>query len=242
MSLVIGFISPDFIMVCGEERIRMGQDIFSEKFRKVYYFNSSIILGFVGKIDSNYKFIEEYLLDFNLLRDEKFIFDYEITEKINFLDLDKALTEKFYVINNEAIKTGKYPDIRIMIGGYVNEIGRIKIYSITNDKHDIYELKEEQEVLEQKILCEVLEAKDEYNINGLREAFQEVIDYASKNNAGINKNMDAVFLRRQEIMEKEKKQKPHAEMGDILIGKTHIESKGEEKELYPNTSIKDVYA
>lgn len=252
MSLVIGFVSPDFIMICGEERIRIGKDIFSEKFRKVYYFNSSIILGIVGKIDSNYKFIEDYLLDFNLLKDEKFVFDYEKTEKINFLDLDKILTKKFHVINNESIKTGRFPNIRIMIGGYINGIGRIKIYSIINDKHGIYEINEEQDAMEyfvlgkpeeQEILCAALETKDKYTINDLREVFQDVIDYASKDNAGINKNMDAVFLRRWKAVEKEKTQPPCADMGDILIGKTaYIKNDEKDKESYSKITIKDIYA
>lgn len=44
-------------------------------------------------------------------------------------------------------------------------------------------------------------------------------------------------------MEKEKKQKPHVEMGDILIGKTaYIKNDEKDKESYSKITIKDIYA
>ena len=48
MSLVMGFVTSNYILICGDKRVKMSQDIFTEDFKKVYYCNEDIIYGFVG--------------------------------------------------------------------------------------------------------------------------------------------------------------------------------------------------
>lgn len=229
MSLVIGFISPDFLMLCGEERIRMGEDIFCENFRKVYYFNENVVFGFVGNVNNNSRFIQEFLQDFNLLFDNQFKVDYEKTKNISFEELDIILTERHSAWKKEAQNSGVFPDSRIVIGGYINGRGVLKSYSVLKDNSDILETWEEENALGYQILGNVSDQEALYeamnlispsSINNLRQVFQETITNSSVKNNGINKNMDAVFLRRYANLKNEAEKKiADGSLGEVLIGK-----------------------
>jgi 20S proteasome alpha/beta subunit len=199
----MGFVTPEFVMICGDKRICRNGNIHSEDFRKVYYFNDNIILGFAGKVIRNFEFISEYLQDFNLLSDESYKIDYNITENISFQELSEALTLKLENAKKEYEESHVSPDIEIMIGTVSNGESIMRRFYILDDKIGIDESREEEGALaylifgnelQESLLNQELASVEKLTINNLQSVFQEVLNVAADSDAGINKNMNAVFI------------------------------------------------
>ena len=202
MSIVIGFVAPEYIVMCADERVCRNGNIHSEDFRKVYYLNPNLIFGFAGNVVECYLILSDYLQDFNLYDDEKYKIDIEKTLYLSFTDVCDNVRKKI-----EEISKGydRVVDISLMISGFVDGESRIKCFSMKADKLCEDEIGGEKGVLkhfvfgskeEEKILINELNSMDRVNINNLQKVFQKTIKESSKTNETINDKMKSVFIEK----------------------------------------------
>lgn len=230
----MGFLTPEFIVMCADKRICRNGNIHSEDFKKVYYLNNNVVFGLAGSVLGNYALLSEYLEDFNLYCDENFRVDFDKTANLSFQEVCDAITDKFGKFVEKYRDSQKRPDVSIMIGGFVDGEGIVKRLFSRGDKIGEDETRGEKGVLchlifgseeQEYLLKEKLENINQVSINSLQKVFQEVIDVSSQTNETINSKMNAVFIEKPEspIVPLVKVEVSSIESG-IYKGKTKMES------------------
>lgn len=222
MSVVMGFVTQEFIVMCADKRVCRNGNIHSEDFRKVYYLNHNIIFGFAGSVLGNYTILSHYLEDFNIYSDDCFRVDFNKTKDISFEDACDTISRNFERFIEKHRDKEKIPDVSIMIAGFTETGSILRTFYVRDNKpmtdtnigeknalcHNIFGTKQQE-----NILLEILDNLSEISINNIQKAFHEVIDMDSKANETINSKMNAVFV------EKPAEFFPSLEMVDVSLKK-----------------------
>lgn len=111
MSLVIGVITKNFAIVCGDGKATYSDNVILSDFRKVFKFNNDILVGITGNIAGVKKFIG-FLFDFDGRR-----FDKKDNLKVSYLTLKMELDKRF----DEIIKIGQCENFHVSIIGLLDD-------------------------------------------------------------------------------------------------------------------------
>ena len=109
MSLVIGVITENFAIMCGDGKSSYSDNVILSDFKKVFKFNNDILVGITGDIASVKKFIG-FLFNFDGRR-----FTKKENLKLPYLTLKMELDKRF----DEIIKIGQCQNFFVSISGLI---------------------------------------------------------------------------------------------------------------------------
>lgn len=195
MSLVMGFLCDQYVLLCGDTQINYDNE---EKglISKVYSFNKDIVWGFTGNVNNNIDIIRPYLND-------DLSIDQTKTVNITFDDLCGNIYHNYYIPALEKYKqTGISSDLNCFIGGYKD--GHFLLQNYT-----VIELTQYEELLisESGFLKHRIMGKTEHESNlklllpnyfptiqEMINIFQNILDIGITFDTTINNYMTYVYL------------------------------------------------
>lgn len=198
MSLVISFLSQDYLLFCGDTKVVRDNGTVG-LCEKVHIFNNIILWGFTGNVLIN---IDPFRI---FLGDDGNI-DFNKTQNITFDELDYHIQSFYNRLNSEYITSGIIPNFNCIIGGFNNGNFITKNYSLIKKKRGIFLDISENNFLKHTVMGEpchqnVLEdllPPCYQSVEELIDIFQKIIDIGIYKDNTINNKMTAVYLKRSE--------------------------------------------
>lgn len=193
MSLVIGFVADDFLLLCGDTQLNF-PDGSKGTIQKVHIFNDSILWGYTGSVKSNLDFIQKYVTDGKL--------DITKTSSISFKELNIQLAAHYNNLKQLYDQTGMCPDFNTVIGGVENEKFVLYSYSLIESKVGINKIIAEPQSIYHLIMGKY-EHETNFNcfdhlpsIDELKQMFQDILNKGISFDDTINNQMTYVYLQK----------------------------------------------
>ena len=196
MSLVIVFLSENFAMLCGEQRLTYKDGTTYENFKKVFRLNNNLAIGITGELDKYIDFLYPFLFD-----------DGTTGLKINYDEVENLSFDLITEVFDRRFKTyDKSMAMHIIVIGLQNNKFVGRLYSSVDANPEIIS----PETIPDEFSCRVL-GKDIHieNVqffcgkirNGSKEGrlwkiFNEVVKEGVKYDKTINKNTTGIILQR----------------------------------------------
>lgn len=198
MSLVIGVLCDEYVLLCGDTQINYGNGN-KGLISKVFKLNKNLIWGFTGNVERNMNILSPYLTNESL--------DENKTAGITFDELCNTIENDYYLPDLENYNTTHIPSgLSCFIACYKNNHFILQRYSVIESHQNKDTLISEPNLLHHYVMgvteheinfCKLLPDKVSGNfpsIDDIVGVFQNVLDIGIEFDPTINNCMEYVYL------------------------------------------------
>lgn len=206
MSLVIGVISNQFAIVCGEGKVTYENNTSADDFKKVFKLNSDTIMGITGDLRA----LKRFVGDFFYIKDNRFYL--KDLPNVRYKDIKEKLDTNF----DDILKNNNSENFFVSILGWNNGFC---FDSYFYDSESLSFCKRQHTVLDGendfKFVCMEFMKDRHYknflnivntccasNILQIKNAFKSTIDLGVKFDNTINSNCMFESIRKNDIIKK----------------------------------------